>query len=74
MEWISVEDRLPEWLKDVLVWYPEKNIVDVSCIYGDGGFSYEGCFGMVTHWSELPEPPCSNKGAKDGKEDVNELG
>ncbi len=63
-DWISVKDRLPEWMKSCLcaVIVPQKG----------GGYSRElrilhisdtqpkvwNCEGMiVTHWMPLPEPP-----------------
>jgi len=77
LEWISVEDRLPE----------EHDIVDVYCSDGrnteiefyDGGFygpeqdfSVDDCgYGClsntdlindVTHWMPLPEPPTDTRG------------
>lgn len=58
-EWISVEDRLPEWLEDVLVYYKPGNI-SISWRNLDGVFALETCDdgrGRVTHWMTLPEPP-----------------
>lgn len=73
--WISVEDRLPESRKEVLVWY--------RYTWGDGSTSYgfginrwysnakqwrDGCLlkGVeVLYWQSLPEPP------KDGDVDPN---
>jgi len=59
MEWISIEDRLPEFGTDVLVFDEVPNMV-LSAILNDGvwvdtfdEFELE----TVTHWSELPEPP-----------------
>ena len=60
MEWISVEDRLPEPAQSVLV-YSEREC-RVSKGYGVdyvlSGFSTSFMnIGYVTHWMYLPEPP-----------------
>lgn len=58
MEWISVEDRLPEYGKRVIVYRAESEIVvegqDIVAFgsVGNGGFP-----AGVTHWMPLPEPP-----------------
>jgi hypothetical protein len=71
MEWISVEDRLPEksgeylafweWGKDG--WQEEGVCCQVSRFnkdfwdYGDTWGSGLNNNGYVTHWSPLPKPP-----------------
>ena len=61
MDWISVEDRLPEYGEDVLVYYAGDGInqprVDTSCRLYNLGFLLEGVYGPVTHWMSLPVPP-----------------
>lgn len=56
-EWISVEDRLPEFNKKVLVYIDSKEIHTDE--YIDRGYAeyfvvWHSC---VTHWMPLPEPP-----------------
>jgi len=66
MEWISVNDRLPEQVSFVLC-YPNTKI----CLFGKlGDFGKERMFtsynidmeywdneASITHWMPLPEPP-----------------
>ena len=54
-EWISVEERLPEQLVDILV-HHAKGKIDISFMCADG-FLMENRLGKVTHWMPLPEPP-----------------
>ena len=70
-EWISVEDKLPPYNRDVLVYRPNmamKIIVDTyDGYYGDDDDEwYEGwaLYGKdthgnpaITHWAYLPQPP-----------------
>lgn len=61
MNWIPVEDRVPDSQKNVLVWCG--CYVDVASyqrggfwVFGrDTGFGFE--LGSVTHWMEMPEGP-----------------
>lgn len=61
MEWISVEDRLPETRKDVLCFFQDKkekiSRIDISWINCVQCFLYEDIYGKVTHWMPLPDPP-----------------
>lgn len=61
MQWISVEDRLPEYAEDVLVYFSGDGIetprVDKTCRLYNMGFLLEGVYGKVTHWMPLPDPP-----------------
>ena len=57
MDWISVEDRLPELHIDVLVYQRGDSdvwFIDTNYRYSGGAWSedYE-----VSHWMPLPEPP-----------------
>ena len=69
-EWISVEERLPEWDTDKLVWYEYFRYGEYNCMfqtYGIGHYiqEYGQWFGddlngtkvKVLYWRELPEPP-----------------
>jgi len=57
MEWISVEDRLPDEGVDVLLWC---GWAITGLIGNDNSFYTEDgvnpCHN-VTHWMSLPEPP-----------------
>lgn len=58
--WISVEERLPEEKRAVLVWQPQYlNSYVVTLSEGEwfvfGGYGTR-VFG-VTHWRPIPEPP-----------------
>ena len=63
-EWISVDDRLPDYFTSVLVWCPGN-----KCIYAayrnarqewytfDDTIAGHVVVNMVTHWMPMPEPP-----------------
>ena len=63
MEWISVNDRLPDKYMFVLVW-SERTITPVVGFYSEvlgwtllhRQMSYRENLG-ITHWMPLPEPP-----------------
>ena len=55
-EWVSVEERLPEHLKDVLALYGNGKI-DIDWVDGSGDFKFGSLFDGVTHWMPLPAPP-----------------
>ena len=64
MEWISVEDRLPEPMQEVLV-FDGDDLVFVRLWSWDDGESHwydsygaiDSCGSNITHWMPLPEPP-----------------
>jgi len=62
MEWIPVEERLPEFAWFVLVGRNKDCVCSVEAQYLDGKFISHR-FGELlefkdpTHWAELPEPP-----------------
>ena len=52
VKWISVEERLPEDDETVLTWG------DLQIVMMDWRHENKWCcFGDVTHWMPLPEPP-----------------
>lgn len=52
-QWISVEERLPEPWKEVLIYRGEEMAIVSSEVTPDGRW----LFSNVTHWMPLPEPP-----------------
>ena len=59
-EWVSVEERLPEHLKDVLALYGNGRI-DIDWVDSSGNFKFGSLFDGVTHWMPLPAPPEKEK-------------
>lgn len=58
MEWISVEDGLPECDKPCLVWDGNDIEIDYTDIDADYGIVYfANTQGYTTHWMPLPSPP-----------------
>lgn len=59
MEWISVKNKLPNKMQEVLCFYkfePESpNVMGNNIYFGGGIFMSET--DKVTHWMPLPEPP-----------------
>jgi len=64
MEWISVDDRLPTFNQDVLVYNEKHDEFDIASV--SNGFEEnqviwieprEYCMIRVTHWMPLPEKP-----------------
>ena len=54
-EWISVDDRLPEPFKSVLVFRDGKISIDYN--EGNGWFAYDFNGKRVTHWMPMPPLP-----------------
>lgn len=57
MEWINVNDRLPEDGESVLIWDNES--VEIAT-HNSGLFEWQGLIladSSVSHWQPLPEPP-----------------
>ncbi len=65
MEWISVNDRLPEVERNVLVVRTNPNVVVSGYIHIRGywiwhnlrGSTHREGFHEITHWMTMPEPP-----------------
>jgi len=57
--WISVNERLPEKMEHVLVFFESGKIriSEITGVYGPDKFSFEGIYGKATHWMPLPAPP-----------------
>ena len=71
-EWISVEDELPEYMKEVLIKEEYVDEVQIGYLFRNGSWTEQHenhtCHGDaycsfdiqgVTHWMPLPEPPTS---------------
>jgi len=57
MEWISVNNALPDKNSDVII-YDEIARVQIACLDKfDDWDAGDYCFEKVTHWMPLPEPP-----------------
>lgn len=55
INWIDINDRLPEENTLVLVW--NKDAADIGFIKDWRWRDYSETFRGVTHWMPLPEPP-----------------
>lgn len=55
-DWISVKDRVPEPLEDVLTCCMDETI-HMNWMDHEGVFMYGDGHGGVTHWMPLPAPP-----------------
>lgn len=60
-QWISVEERLPEDEREVLVVYCGEGIQDVHMSWYEGDEFGWATTGYVSHWMELPAPPKEEK-------------
>lgn len=56
-DWISVEDKLPKPLEDVLCYYQNGKITIAEMFFEEGRFSLESYHGKVLYWMPLPESP-----------------
>ena len=56
-EWISVDDRLPEYGDKILVHLDYGDIKGILLEEYSGTKFWSRAFNNVTHWMPLPEPP-----------------
>ena len=64
-QWVSVKDRLPEEQKEVLIYLPEYDSVEMASLFTIPGMNLrewtqnEDAYMLdeVSHWMPLPEPP-----------------
>lgn len=56
MRWISVEERLPEQAKAVIVAY-ENGVVSSDFVLLSDNFCLEELYGNATHWMPMPGAP-----------------
>lgn len=74
-QWISVKDRLPEEQKEVLIYLPEYDSVEMASLFTIPSMNLrewvqnEDAYMLdeVSYWMPLPEPP--KEVMKDGKDD-----
>lgn len=66
-EWVSVNKRLPEKRKDVLVHYGNGRI-GIDWIDSTQCFVFDELYGRVTHWLPIPELP--DRRPPEGEEDA----
>jgi hypothetical protein len=63
--WVSVEERLPEEERDVLVWSRAADGFVQAAMYKSGRWrstwNHDTLGNHVTHWRELPAPPASER-------------
>lgn len=57
--WISVDERLPDWDEEYIVYDVNDQVVTCATFSTDTD-KFDITFWMVTHWMELPEPPKEN--------------
>lgn len=63
-QWISVKQRKPEPRTEVLAHFSDGTIRTTTSLW-DGDFLYEGSYGKVTHWMQLPAAPEETEGGGD---------
>ena len=56
-EWVSVEERMPEQRKAVLVFIPSRMSTFAAYRKGDKWFEWRLDNGEITHWRPMPEAP-----------------
>jgi hypothetical protein len=65
MKWISVDKRMPDNRKAVIVWCPQRQNKYMAWWSGNFWFHFGGLgmlmTGDVTHWMPTPAPPKEGK-------------
>ena len=64
-QWVSVKDRLPEEQKEVLIYLPEYDSVEMAALFEIPSLNLKEwaqnedayMLNEVSHWMPLPEPP-----------------
>lgn len=64
-QWVSVKDRLPEVQKEVLIYLPEYDSVEIAALFEIPSLNLKEwtqnedayMLNEVSHWMPLPEPP-----------------
>ena len=61
ISWVAVEKKMPESGERVLLYSPKSGVGEGAWISAKGHFEqwrWNSIKNDVTHWAELPKPPC----------------
>lgn len=56
-QWISVEDRVPEQYKSVIVWTRYGEMGEAQHDGKHFAWAYDDDYALATHWMPMPTPP-----------------